>query len=1355
MLLPSDVARLVLGYLQQEGLTATSRTFIFESPNLKEYAEHSSEDGVIPACMFSLFGKNLITILNEYVAVNAKETSQENQIPAVMTSLWKKLEFTLNQIKSLQNSPTVQINQRLRTISSIQSMRPQQRPLSALQSPLSGNLPVTPAGQCVSPVSTPQGMLGHSTPMSYTAHHTRPSTLCLSQSGESPLQILVPDQRLNPGPLSPARRKCDSPRRRGGGQLGASGTSRSTVVSSTLIVETQCDESVAENLSQIVIENARDKILNDRSLQEKLAENINKILASDNSPQTSKAACSTVEQEQSIDEILGLQGEIHMTNDAIQDILAQTESDPAFQALFDLFDYEKSKTPEGSEQADGSFSSSTLESDETGCVDSASETGTGHEDSTSWGEGSASRLRNRNASETKSKKSSSIRSVSKSAAITPQPRTVTKQKATGQGSSNAKRGLLRTRVLSGNKQTREAISTPKLNGEADSRAPDQTVSSSSFLEDGAIMEIDEPQNETSETLNIQHPSLTPPGCSNTTEILNDKSSQHVTVSNKPPQTTSTAEVNKSINETGMLAGMPGGHSGLNLDVTETSVSTIQSEALPSPHLPQPDLDISARMASHTSNKTSLTPSCTLQKDSTHKHTEHNNVRSNPSTASASSAASTTLSTSGVSDAQANDPDPSKFVSLKIIISNEQDEQSNDVALNQAVSSITGDRIPTIFLSSPAKSPAKTLPTSVITQEETAQAVSSLQGPEDVGSFGIPTVSVQSKAQTTPARPTGQETGFIQLLPATTTFGSSSGYFVVTDPAAGDQRSNVVLLPSTVPQGTVSSTPHVVATPPRQRTVVSMGPNVSQAYSPGSTIIISSSVQTMLQNVMVPVSVMGQNTGKLAVLPNQMLTLPCSSTVRQPAKVISQPKLATKENTDMGKPGTSGSSQVSKVLPQTSQSSDLQKSGSGTSPSHRRILCFDVTPENTAAGQSSTETSTFTSSVTTSSPTQQADMEIKRTELNTPLVSDTSKRRIETIRLPQVNHSARIKDSETATIPQQQKEAPKSKVSEKGTDLTANKAPTKPESFNRSDLHKKSQASDKVDGGVVSKSTKLSAQRQKQKPTDNTKDSTQEESRERRLSKPSDQSSEKISSQESPGVTANKENELEGLQREQRQTTSHPLTKDLVSSTVKSAAPVSGTSNKPLYKTSPFTKQAVEMLQDIQCQAPTATPPKRQGPGCPDLPIPRTPGQGQTAEELTDGLRTPSRQRLIRESEGTPRCLALPATPDIPSCSPASEAGSENSINMAAHTLMILSRAVRKGGPLKDSLRQEEASAGKSSAPKGKKRKHIEPSPSAKKELQLSGSSDSKKKSKKQKKLLDSFPDDLDVDKFLSSLHYDE
>ncbi|KAA0702035.1 Protein NPAT [Triplophysa tibetana] len=1103
MLLPSDIARLVLGYLQQEGLSASSRAFIFESPNLKEYAEHSSEDGIIPACVFSLFGKNLITILNEYVAVKANDTSQENQIPVVMTSLWKKLDFTLGQIKSMQNSPALQMNQRLRTKHHIQSMARQQRPISASQSPNTGHLPVTCSvtSQCVpSPLSTPQGMLGHSTPVSYTSQYTRPSTLCLTQLAESPLQILVPDHRLNPGPLSPARRKCDSPRRRGGGQLGASGTSRSTVVSSNLGVETSSEENVAENLSQIVIENARETILNDRSLQEKLAENINKILASDNSPQTSKAACSTMEQEQSIDEILGLQGEIHMTDVAIHDILAQTESDPAFQALFDLFDYGKNNGAEASEQADGSISTIAQESDETMHIDSASETGTTQEDSEPGGESNARNLRSQNTSESKSKKNSPV-------------------------------------------------------------------------------------------------------------ICNAK-----------------------------------------------------------------------------------------------------------------------------------EPDPSKIVSLKIILSDEQDGQTSDVALNQAVSSITGDRIPTIFLSSPAKSPAKSVPTAsaVITLEETAQAVNTLQGMEAVGSFGTPTRSVLSNVQAIITRPVGQETGFIQLLPANPSYGPQGSYFVVTDPTTAEQRSNVVLLPNTVSQGTVSSSPHVLATPPRQRTVVSMGPNISQI---GSTIIISSPVQPMLQNVMVPVSVVGQNTGKL---PNQMLSLPCSNSVRQPVKLISQPKVLPKENTDIGKPGLSGPVQVTKLLPKTSQSSDQPKIASGTSPSHRRILRFETTPENTTAAQSSTQTTTLTSIV--SSPPTHQDKDNKRTEPDQTVVSDTSKKRIKSVRLPGVNRNTGKKDCEKSSAPLQQSEAQESKVTEKRSiDETAvsartfNKTASEPQV--RLESQKKTQASNK-DGGTVL-SAKSSAHQPKLKQASNTNSSTPEEPHVER-------SSDKISIQDSPGVASNKENELEGCQQEQCPTAARPP-ENLASSTAKPATPISSASVKMLCKTSPLTKQAVEMLHDIQGQ----TPLKKQGASCPEIPFPRTPAPVRTQEEVTDGLRTPCRQKHGREGESTPRCLPPPATPDLPSCSPASEAGSENSINMAAHTLMILSRAARTGGPLKDSLRQEEASAGKSSAPKTKKRKHVEPSPPAKKELQLSGSSGSKKKSKKPKKVLDSFPDDLDVDKFLSSLHYDE
>lgn len=40
------------GYLQEEGLSATSRAFIHESPDLKEYAEHTAGDGAVPACVF-------------------------------------------------------------------------------------------------------------------------------------------------------------------------------------------------------------------------------------------------------------------------------------------------------------------------------------------------------------------------------------------------------------------------------------------------------------------------------------------------------------------------------------------------------------------------------------------------------------------------------------------------------------------------------------------------------------------------------------------------------------------------------------------------------------------------------------------------------------------------------------------------------------------------------------------------------------------------------------------------------------------------------------------------------------------------------------------------------------------------------------------------------------------------------------------------------------------------------------------------------------------------------------------------------------------------------------------------------
>lgn len=179
---------------------------------------------------------------------------------------------------------------------------------------------------------------------------------------------------------------------------------------------------------------------------------------------------------------------------------------------------------------------------------------------------------------------------------------------------------------------------------------------------------------------------------------------------------------------------------------------------------------------------------------------------------------------------------------------------------------------------------------------------------------------------------------------------------------------------------------------------------------------------------------------------------------------------------------------------------------------------------------------------------------------------------------------------------------------------------------------------------------------------------------------------KAPSQEIPNVTANKENEIKGSLQEQQATPSSSAARDFSPQAV--PQPISNlqskTSKAPS-KTSSLAKQAAEMLQDIQALNSPSTPVKRAAAGSSDV----SPS-GRNQEESADCPRTPSRLKKGKDGEGTPKHLMPPNTPDIPTCSPASETGSENSINMAAHTLMILSRAAiaRTGTPLKDSLRQE-------------------------------------------------------------------
>lgn len=60
-LMPSEVARLVLGYLKSAGCHATWETFLRESPDLKEYAEYVRRGREYPT---SIGGKNLMQLVD-------------------------------------------------------------------------------------------------------------------------------------------------------------------------------------------------------------------------------------------------------------------------------------------------------------------------------------------------------------------------------------------------------------------------------------------------------------------------------------------------------------------------------------------------------------------------------------------------------------------------------------------------------------------------------------------------------------------------------------------------------------------------------------------------------------------------------------------------------------------------------------------------------------------------------------------------------------------------------------------------------------------------------------------------------------------------------------------------------------------------------------------------------------------------------------------------------------------------------------------------------------------------------------------------------------------------------------------
>ncbi|NXP90842.1 NPAT protein, partial [Passerina amoena] len=1466
----------VAGYLQQENLQATCHQFILESSDLKEYAEHCTEDGFIPACLLSLCGKNLTTILNEYVAMKTKETT--NEVPAMMSSLWKKLDYTLSQIRSMQNSDfRFSSNQRIRTRSGIVEMK-RQRMLQQSAPANSGLLSVAhQSGQQNSSSVVPPQVI-HRPTINQSMPQTRLSTLFVNQSQAQEnkintgglIHIQVPtsqERKLHSNLLSPGRRKSESQKRKNIATSGPLSAARSSQDSEEAVVEKESEpleELIDGNFPQLVIENAREKILSNKSLQEKLAENINKILGSDGSvAQAPKQTDSgPTEPETSIDEILGLQGEIHMSEEAIQDILEQTESDPAFQDLFDCFDYGKSKInknlPAGISGQNGveneilvaedsleTFGSS-LGTEETNRCDNSREplSCRGFQ----LGEASCA-LKTSINDDDMAKKNPSSEQLHGNC----RPRKQTEE-LTAITSEHIRELEIAFDSVSD-------LTEPNKRPSSDSKQCADTFitkeSSTLVPESESAMEIEKgpPSDSSQSSPNLEYVhSGTPqiplisvaedtiagenktdsgskcplsPDTSLSEKRLpgspSDGSPGHSALLRKNNSSISSplADVGKEQTVTSHLAALPGASEENSSHPSNHQDQSTQADCGRGPVVDITDLDKTELQLEvvDTSNKTYSNDQHTLDKpckkdfnlpselpntegtqgemqepssstkvdadnlyfssgnnactDISVVSTENSLTTSEichsplPETASSAEESGTEAkSISSVSSSsQPMDVDPSNIMSLKIIISDDPFIAS-DTELNNAVSSITGENLPTIILSSPAKSPAKTagLP-KCLTSEDTEKNVDSALAEQNLLVLRpkdpvVTSVNTQSEdcAGFSVASSThlSNDGGFIQLMPATSTaFGNSSNLYIATcmaDPAtlgAAVTPSNVVVLPgSSMPLASQAPAVQQLRTPPRSSNTFPANQTVSPNFPQGSAIIIASPVQPVLQGMvgMIPLSVVGQNGNTFSAPACQVLHMPvanpvCNGSVPKlpiPPKSQKIPGARNRNTTGACLAFLRGAEEKQRVL-RTSQTGNCDKltsaepgrkveenlpvasaestsSNSRQSESHRRVLCFDNVL-----------------------PTPGGSTQIQ------PPKSSSQKERNESPLFPVDSASSSAK----AQVPKRDK------------DKTLPRILCRPEvGSNRGASAKEPQPERKVAAAGLSLDPF-------HKTTANKENELQRDADE----KQKNQDTAKLSNGQQSVALWNEKTvaSVQELNKKQGSLSNGAGSgKSSVSVSLSSKEPkreAAKASGQGLGLSSPFGKQCVEMLQDIQWQSPAA---KTAENG--ELPVPRTPsGVGDRhTEDTTDSVRTPTCRRFPEES-GTPRIMVPPATPDLPACSPASETGSENSVSMAAHTLMILSRAAiartSTATPLKDNTQQFRAlrSTVKKRKPEDLNEGERNSRSANRKELQSSPTPCKKKENQgnccfpllQKKKLPNSFPAGMDVDKFLLSLHYDE
>ncbi|NXR06959.1 NPAT protein, partial [Semnornis frantzii] len=1304
----------------------------------------------------------------------------------------------------------------------------------------------------------------HRPAINQTVSQTRLNTLFVNQS-QTPdskmstgdfIHIQVPasqERKLHSNLLSPGRRKSDSQKRKNIATPGPLSATRSSQDPDEVITEKESEpleEFIDGNFPQLVIENAREKILSNKSLQEKLAENINKILSSDgNVAQAPKQTESgPTEQETSIDEILGLQGEIHMSEEAIQDILEQTESDPAFQALFDLFDYGKNKVnknlPAGLSGQSGVENAILVDEDNLETLENSL--------------GTEETSRCDNPREALSCKGFQLGEASCALKTSINEHDMAKKNTANEQLHESGRPRKQTEGLK--TVTPEHIgeleiafdSVPGLTEPSKKQSSDtgcnehcgvsyeKKVSSALVLESERAMEIEKgPLSHSAQSSpNLEYVHSGSPQVSlisladvttateNKTHsgskchLLPDTSLSEKTLTESPSDgsillTKNSSSISSSSSDAGKeqaitnnTAAVPAvlqensSHCSdqqkqstqsdcaagsavkiLDLDKTELQLEVVDTSNKTYPNdqhtLDKPskkDFNLPSGPSNSGTQGEMQEPSSSTKVDADNTYfssgddtcteisvvsTENNLAASEihqsplPETASSTDESGTEAkSISGVSSSsQPMDVDPSNIMSLKIIISDDP-FISSDTELNNAVSSITEENLPTIILSSPAKSPTKTAGMSkCLSSEDTEKSVDTTLAeqnllvlrPKDPVVTSVNTqnedCTVFSVAGTTNL---SKEGGFIQLMPATSTaLGNSNNLYIATcmaDPATlgtAVTPSNVVVWPgNSMPLAAQAPAVQQLRTPPRSSNTFAANQAVSSNFPQGSAIIITSPVQPVLQGMvgMIPLSVVGQNGNTFSAPACQVLHMPVASPVcnRSVPKLPITPKsqkipgARNKANTGthlafLRKAGKKTSvllmcfhltfrtgnsdklttTDVGKKVEENLPVAPVESTSSNSrqSESHRRVLCFDNVPPPPGGN--------------TQFQVAKSLSQKERTE-NTLFTVDSAKaqvtRREKEKTLPRILCKPEVGSNRSASAKEPQ---PERKVATAGLPL---------DPFHKTTANKENELQRDTD--------------EKQKNQDTTKLSNGQQS-----------------------VSLWNEKTIASVQELNKKQGPLPNTKAAVSVSLSSKEPKrepAKVSNQGLCLSSPFTKQCVEMLQDIQWHSPTS---KTIENG--ELPVPRTPsGVGDRhADDTTDSVRTPTCRRFNEDST-TPRIMVPPATPDLPACSPASETSSENSVSMAAHTLMILSRAAiartSATTPLKDNTQQfrslrsavkkrklEDLNEGERNSRSGN-RKELQNSPTP-----------SKKKKIKKKKLPNSFPAGMDVDKFLLSLHYDE